>query len=276
MRAGRVDVRRANGEAVAARPWCRRKDVVMTVESFAAEIVRSPAGVALLQGLEVAQRSDLSMFESPTTIDAHAVEAAIHAAETMLLDELLHQIVHSADRFAGPWVSGVAQRLALAYELAPARMGIAHAVAAKFEETLHAAVWRTDQQWWLSAHTGKVEPAFTRRRGVYCCGEFTWDSVWTVSSPPDSVHDDLIDLWEMFPGPISRWHTPIGPEARVYEVHEPSDWSHLVAAYPMFPTRAHHGWELPGPNQHPSETRHVEQASAGAATRHDVVVAMPH
>lgn len=240
MRAGRGDVRRANGEAVAARPWCRRKDVVMTVESFAAEIVRSPAGVALLQGLEVVQRSDLSMFESPTTIDAHAVEAAIHAAETMLLDELLHQIVHSADRFAGPWVSGVAQRLALAYELAPARMGIAHAVAAKFEETLHAAVWRTDQQWWLSAHTGKVEPAFTRRRGVYCCGEFTRDSVWTVSSPPDSVHDDLIDLWE------------------------------------MFPTRAHHGWELSGPNQHPSETRPVEQASAGAAARHDVVVAMPH
>src|SRR3546814_4564240 len=37
----------------------------------------------------------------------------------------------------------------------------------------------------------------------------------------------------------------------------------------------HGGWELPGPNQHVGEARELEIASAGAAARHEVRVAMP-
>ena len=51
----------------------------MSVVGFASEIGRSPAGVALLEGLEVAHRRDLSLFESPTNVDAEAVEAAVDA-----------------------------------------------------------------------------------------------------------------------------------------------------------------------------------------------------
>jgi len=254
---------------------CSREDVEMSVVGFASEIVCSPAGVALLEGLEVAHRRDLSLFESPTNVDSEAVGAAVDSVETMSLGALLHRLVHSADRVAGPWVSGAPRRVAVAFELAPARVEIARAVATRFEEILHSPIQRTDQEWWLSNQGRETEPAFTGQRRIYCCGEFTWDAVWTVSSPPSHIHDDLINVWEMFPGPISRWRVPIGPSARVYEVHAPSDWARLVTRYPHLPDRAHSGWELPGPNQDRTATQEVEQKSSGAAARREVIVAMP-
>ena len=70
---------------------------------------------------------------------------------------------------------------------------------------------------------------FTGQRGDYCCGVFTFNSVRTVSAPPNQVHDDLVDVWEVFPGPISRWQLPVLSDARIYQVHRPSDWANLVA-----------------------------------------------
>ena len=43
----------------------------------------------------------------------------------------------------------------------------------------------------------------------------------------------------------------------------------------MIPQHRHGGWELPGPNQHPSEMAGVEVASGGRAARRDVIVVMP-
>lgn len=80
-------------------------------------------------------------------------------------------------------------------------------------------------------------------RSVYCCGEFTWNSLWTVTEPPPEVHDDLINVWEMFPGPISRWRVPILPTACIYEVHTAKGWAQLVGRYPRLSGRPHHGWE---------------------------------
>jgi len=96
-----------------------------------------------------------------------------------------------------------------------------------------------------------------------------------VTSPPEEVHDELLDVWEMFPGPISRWSVPIVRAARVFEVDGPDDWARLVASYPR-PAARHGGWELPGPNQHAAEVRSLEAVSNGAAARTGVRVVMPH
>jgi hypothetical protein len=99
----------------------------------------------------------------------------------------------------------------------------------------------------------------------------------TVSAPPSEAHGDLIEVWELWPEPISRWRLPIFANARVFDVHGPKDWARLVATYPHTPTRPHSRWELPGPNQHlAEEVRDVEIASAGSAARNDVQVAMPN
>ncbi len=63
--------------------------------------------------------------------------------------------------------------------------------------------------------------SFGRLDNVYCCGEFTFcNGIWTVTSPPEEVHDDLLDVWEMYIGPISRWSVPIARTARVFEVKQ--------------------------------------------------------
>lgn len=73
---------------------------------------------------------------------------------------------------------------------------------------------REGQQWWTSATRG--DPAMDRRRlfqdyrEVYGNGEFTWAGLWTVTDPPPEVHDDLVSVWEIFLGPISRWRLPPG------------------------------------------------------------------
>src|SRR3546814_6845366 len=84
-----------------------------------------------------------------------------------------------------------------------------------------------------------------------------------------------MEAWELFPGPISRWSLPIKPTARVFEVSSAEDWARLVARYPRMTTGLHGGWELPGPNQHVVEARELAIASAGAAARNEVRVALP-
>jgi hypothetical protein len=93
------------------------------------------------------------------------------------------------------------------------------------------------------------EGAFGNYEHGYGNGEFTWAGVWTVSSPPPDIHDPLISAWEMWCGPISRWRLPVRHDARVWEIDRPDDWARLVETFPRVADGAHHGWELPGPNQ---------------------------
>lgn len=84
---------------------------------------------------------------------------------------------------------------------------------------------------------------------VYGCGEFTWAGLRTVSDPSADAHAALVQAWEIFPGPVSRWRLPLSGKVRVWEIHRPADWIRLVEAYPRQVDRPHGGWELPGPNQ---------------------------
>jgi hypothetical protein len=243
---------------------------------FATMLLAAPAGVSLVQALEVEHRADVSWFDSAPDADFAAVRAAVDSVEAMSLGHLVRRAVSAAERFAGPWIPDAPTHLARAFRLAQARSPIAAAVAERFGEALRAACHLDAQEWWASAYDeDRIGPLFGDHREVYCCGELNWQGLWTVSDPPPEVHDDLVDVWELFPGPISRWLVPIDPSARVFEVHAPDDWARLVATFPHMTDSSHGGWELPGPNQHPQDVHEVEVASAGSAARHDVRVAMP-
>ncbi len=239
------------------------------------EVMRCPASVALLEALEAEQRTDVSWFSALTTADASAVEQAAAATAALTWGELVKCLVSAAERIGGPWQPEALPHLALAFQLAPARRPIADAIAAHFA----AAPREIDlgaQEWWLTDSSNRVlRPAFCRSHYVYCCGEFTWNGIWTVTSPPPEVHDDLIDVWEMFPGPVSRWRVPIQTNARVFEVNRPTDWARLVTEFPLQASRPHGGWELPGPNQPRDEARQLELVSAGLAVRTRAEVFMP-
>ena len=231
----------------------------------------SPAGVALLAALEARERDDVPWFESPADSSPAAVEAAVRAVGAMSFGELCSVAVDAAESLVGPWVGRAAEAAAAAYGCAGARRPIAAVIGERFDRELHAPMERDGQQWWISATRG--DPATDRRRlfqdyrEVYGNGEFTWAGLWTVTDPPPEVHDDLVSVWEIFPGPISRWRLPVDAGARVYEVHRPHDWLALVAAHPMEATRPHGSWELPGPNQSIDKSGLLDLPQQKAAVR---------
>jgi hypothetical protein len=255
---------------------CSRQDGGVSDGEFARLVLAAPAGVSLVQALEIEHRADVRWFDSAPDADVAAVRAATDSVGAMSWGDLVRQVVAAAECFAGPWSRDAPTHLARAFRLSQARSPIAGALAERFDAALHASCARDAQQWWESAgDEGGIGPRFGDHRQVYCCGEFSWQGIWTVSDPPSEAHDDLVDVWELFDGPISRWLLPIDRGARVFDVHAPADWAHLVATFPRMTDGTHSGWELPGPNQHLADIHDVEVASAGSAARHDVHVAMP-
>jgi hypothetical protein len=219
---------------------------------FVEALVSAPAGVALLARLEAEHRPDVAWFDSPVDSDPGAVGKAARSVGTMSFGRLVKPAVEAAESLAGPWTGDAPGPLVGAYRHAVARRPIAEAINARFAARLHAPVEPGVQQWWDTDHPR--EGRFNRRLfrhfdHVYGNGEFTEAGLWTASDPPAEAHDALISTWEMFEGPISRWHLPVRAGARVWEVHRPDDWVRLVEAYPKRAIRAHSGWELPGPNQ---------------------------
>ncbi len=241
-----------------------------THESFADAIVASPVGVALLAGLEAAQRDDLMRVEAPIESDPRAVQGAVVALETMSFGQLVATAIEVGQSFAGPWRADAPMQLAHAYRAAHDRRPIAEAVAEHFDDELHGTTVGP-QQWWLSYDPNNDwfgRPLFTRLDEVYGNGEFTSRGLWTVTDPPAEAHLELIGAWEMDDrSTISRWALPVAAGARVWHVHRPANWSELVAAYPKVAIEAHSGWELPGPNQHLPEINPLLDAPGQHAAR---------
>ena len=239
------------------------------------DVMACPAGVAMLDVLEAEQRTGRSPFEMQMSSDPAAVDRAATVAAELSWEELKQRLVSAAEWVCGPWIGDAPRRLAQAFVLAPQRREIAAALAVRFAHGPHD-IDRSQQEWWLLPQIVELPAKPLHGTGaVYCCGEFTWDGIWTVTSPPAELHDALIDAWEMYAGPISRWRVPVRPEARVFEIHRPADWARLVTRFPRRGTRAHAGWELPGPNQPSDEARQLELVSNGAGARTDVDVFMP-
>ena len=232
--------------------------------------MRAPAGVALLARLEVSQRVDIPWFGWPKDSKLDAVESAASSIWEMPYGELLNVAVSAAARLAGPWSGDALVALPYLYQQAAQRRQIAEAVSERFLADLYRGADFGAQQWWHEEPHGSTRvaaPCFTDYSNVYGNGEFTWSGLWTVTDPPPEVHDALISAWDFFGQPTSRWLLPVRPSARVWNIDGPEDWARLVESYPKVATRPHAGWELPGPNQHPSDSAMLRSIVAQNAVR---------
>jgi len=253
---------------------------VVTSDEFCRLLLTAPAGVALLQHLEATQRPGRWPFPELTDSDPTAVNAAENAVATLSIGDLLKRAVEAADQIAGPWNPLAWTSLPSAYRFAQQRAGIAQAIADRFTSILATGIDRSAQQWWNTSNDQTGDSAAEHHiaqcdHGSYCCGEWPRRSAATVTTPPPELHQTLINAWEMYSGRIGRWAIEVASSGRVFEIHHPDDWRHLVAAYPHDVSGRHGGWELPGRNQHRRDVADVVSASSGAAARFDVRVAMP-
>jgi len=230
-------------------------DVDPTVD----DLLAAPVGVALLDRIEEEHREEFLPFGALPDSDPSAVRLGVRLVEEMTFGALLAYALEAAQYIAGPWTGGVPDSLALAYELASARRPIAEAICRRFGAQFAEPAVLESQQCWLSEYPDSyvTEPAFRDFSRVYGNGEFTWDGFWTVTDPPPEIHDALINAWEMYPGPITRWHLPVRPGVRVWTIDHPSDWVRLVEAYPKVAEGPHYGWELPGAWQPSTDVRRL-------------------
>ena len=238
-------------------------------------LLEAPVGVALLAKLEGLCRRDGPWFGGPEGCQPEAVARAVDAVGELTIGSLIALALEGAHDIAGPWIPKAATELAKAYRCADGRAAIAEALATRFASALHSGVDRSAQEWWNGpwpAGRNVEERVCFRDFGkVYGAGEFTWDGFWTVTDPPPEAHDQLIGAWEIDDEPISRWHLPLRPDVRLFEIHRPGDWAGLVARYPQVARFPHAGWELPGPNQSHSDVRGLVAGGYRHGARDEVV-----
>jgi hypothetical protein len=216
-------------------------------------LLAAPGGAALLARLELEHRPDRRPFWLPPSSDPTAVDRAVQQVATMSFGQLAALAVESLEWDVGPWVSDATENAANAYLGAAGRRPIAEAIVERFGALLEAPIDLSRQEHWdCCAGHGRAgwRDHFDEAVGVYCCGEFTFDAIWTVTSPPAEAHGALVSAWETTGNDLTRHRLPVRDGARVWEIHRPDDWVDLVRAHPRSPDRRHGGWELPGPNQH--------------------------
>lgn len=237
-------------------------------DGFVDAILASPLGVTLLARLETRARypegRGLVLDTAP-----ESVVAAAEAVRDMSFGELVELAVLTGELDVGPWIPDAAQTAAAAYRHAEERVPIAQALNDRFVTELHEPIERHAQQWWSTAElpVDRLAPLFWDFDHVYGAGQFTWAGLWTVSDPPEVAQEQLVDAWELYGGPISRWRLPVRPEARIFEVHRPADWAHLVMEHPRAAEPRQESWELPGVNQRPSEVTTLAAVPGQRAAR---------
>jgi hypothetical protein len=245
----------------------------LPASSFVENLLAAPAGVALLARLEVEEREDVPWFNALKDSNHEAVRRATDSVSKMSFGNLLAMAVSSAEFLAGPWSGKALLSLPYLYECAHQRRLIAEAVSEHFGSRLHQGADLGAQQWWYVSYAveGYVgQPLFRNFSEVYGNGEITRSGLWTVSDPPLEVNDDLFSAWDFSRMPVTRWHLPIHVGVRMWNVDCPNDWVRLVESYPKVATQPHSGWELPGPNQHPSDTKMLRSFENQNAVRMEV------
>ncbi len=237
-------------------------------DGFVDAILESPVGVTLLARLETRVRYPEGRGLVLDTAQ-DSVMAAAEAVARMTFGELVQLAVLTGELDVGPWTSDAPETAAAAYRHAEARAPIAEALNDRFATALHQPIPRHGQQWWTTGDlpVDRLAPLFRDYENVYGAGQFSWAGLWTVSDPPDVAHEELVNAWELYPGPISRWRLPVLAEARVFEVHRPSDWARLVMDHPREKASRQEYWELPGVNQRGSELSALTAVSGQRAAR---------
>lgn len=253
---------------------------MMVYDGFVDAVVQSPLGVCWLAVLEAGARDDGARFRTPAIADPSSVSAAVDRVATMSFGSIVEAAVFAGLSESGPWVTDAPARVSAAYRHAEKRAPIAEAIADRFGDQLHAPLARDRQQWFNDGlpKFEAITPSFVSLDSVYGAGEFTRSGLWTATEPPPEALVEMIGTWEYETGPITRWLLPVEPDARVFEVHRPTDWVRLLSEHPRL-ADPHPGWELPGINQRRDEIAPLldttGQRAARWSVRHHVVPDWP-
>lgn len=227
-------------------------------DGFVDAMVASPLGVTLLAVMESrTHRSEgrmVSLESSPAS-----VAATVEAIDSMSFGDFVDLAVLTGVIHVGPWMGDAPATAAASYRQVAARLPIAEAVGRRFGTQLHQPIDHDAQQWWWAVRPvgepwlDRLAPLFRDFDDVYGAGQFTLAGLWTVADPPTEAHEQLIAAWELETGPVGRWRLPASSQARVFEIHRPSDWASLVMDHPRdaSPEPAHSCWELPTADRHP-------------------------
>ena len=221
-------------------------------------LVVAPVGAALLARLEMLGRSNVSWaWAAPNDVDEAVVTAVAGSLAAVPVDELLANAVFAAEYIAGPWTADAPSELARALRLASARRPLAHAVVQRLGARWAGPLAMDAQVWFASDDPFDADhvwaPLGTAREAAVAWMTATWQGLWTATAPTDRLAQQLIDTWEMWPLPVTRWQLRPDSSARVLELTGPEDWATLVTDHPLARRqRPNSSWEIPGPNQHAS------------------------
>src|SRR3546814_14121685 len=108
----------------------------MRISDWSADVCSSdlflaaPAGVALIQALELEHRDDVRWFDNPLDSAPAAVLATVTGLAQRGFGVLLQHLVSSAERFDGTSVADDPAQLSHTYTLSPARHASADALPA--------------------------------------------------------------------------------------------------------------------------------------------------
>lgn len=212
----------------------------------------APAGAVFLGRLEAQERQEVPWWEIPGHADLATMGDVIAGLQARPIGELLALAVAAAASNAGPWNPQAPTSVAKALRAASDRRPLAAAVVERLSAALNTPLDPTAQEWWWSPWpwevTERFAPLGVAEHGsmrAWCTA--SWEGIWTVSSPPAELADELVDVWEL-DEQTSRWHLTVDESARVFEVTGPADWERLVSEYRTVGTVEGH-WELPNRNQ---------------------------
>jgi hypothetical protein len=218
------------------------------MDNFERLCLESPGGVVLLQAIETKALGSTEPTLAPIECTPQRIAAAVDWVNTVSLGTFLSTVIATVNSEVGPWTPGAAEAASTAYRQREERWPIAAAIADRFGATLSREMDPSTQQWWIPAYpqvgTAPIDRLFRDYESVYANGEFTDAGLWTVTDPPVETHDDLVDAWELYPSPISRWWVSVAMSPRVFEIRQPDDWMKLVTSYPSVVGHGRHSWEL--------------------------------
>lgn len=222
--------------------------------AFLEDLAVGPAGAAGVLAVEMAARSDRGSRQAPLALGDSEHDHAQHVVDWVdraSLPSVKALFVRAASTLAGRWWGDSSSLLVEALRHTDTRASVRERIADRFGDELHSDVDTSSQYVWLTS--GNLLPQGTPL-GATVQPPVGWQtapdgSVFTATGEAPEVSAAQVAAWDCFGAPVTCWHTACS-SPRIFEVHSPADWEHLLTTYPFERTlRPNSSWEIPGPDQ---------------------------
>jgi hypothetical protein len=202
------------------------RDGSSDVTDCADALLRSPMGLYLLAEATCGSDQVLrGIHRGAVAVAGSELASALTNPERLLWLAFRH----IQDWTHSPWRQEAAARLASKADLfMDAARALAASPAARW---WHEPLDRGAQTTYASIETTQPPPHGVDLDADPSLAGLPASAVMT-STQIGSLPGGYLCGWDGSPEPLSIWHTPVRPDARVYEIHSPTDWTELVLRYP--------------------------------------------